>query len=104
MAEASESNRARLSTEARDGICGRAIKPCGHADPATRAGEDVACCRASVSAFFMGAKSDSATLLIIADDLTGANDAGVQFAKRGIRSIVFPQPDLSKFPEGYAVV
>ena len=27
-------------------------------------------------------------LLIIADDLTGANDTGVQFAKQGIRVIV----------------
>ena len=43
-------------------------------------------------------------LLIIADDLTGANDAGVQFAKRGIRSIVFAQPDVTEFPEGYAAV
>jgi D-threonate/D-erythronate kinase len=52
----------------------------------------------------MGEKSASATLLIIADDLTGANDAGVQFAKRGIRSIVFPQPEVTEFLEGYAAV
>jgi D-threonate/D-erythronate kinase len=43
-------------------------------------------------------------LLIIADDLTGANDAGVQFAKRGIRSIVFAGPEAAEFPEGYAAV
>jgi D-threonate/D-erythronate kinase len=43
-------------------------------------------------------------LLIIADDLTGANDAGVQFAKRGIRSIVFAHADVTEFPDGYAAV
>lgn len=52
----------------------------------------------------MGAKGNFATLLIIADDLTGANDAGVQFAKRGIRSIVFAQPDITEFPKGYSAI
>jgi uncharacterized protein YgbK (DUF1537 family) len=50
------------------------------------------------------ASLNSTKLLIIADDLTGANDAGVQFAKRGIRSIVFTQPDFTQFPDGYAAV
>lgn len=43
-------------------------------------------------------------LLIIADDLTGSNDAGAQFAKCGIRSIVLVEPHLSELPRGYPVV
>jgi D-threonate/D-erythronate kinase len=44
------------------------------------------------------------TLLILADDLTGANDVGAQFAKRGIRSVVLVEPGVSGFPSGYQVV
>jgi D-threonate/D-erythronate kinase len=44
------------------------------------------------------------TLLILADDLTGANDVGAQFAKRGIRSVVLVEPEVSGFPNGYEVV
>src|SRR5688572_23056519 len=44
------------------------------------------------------------TLLILADDLTGANDVGAQFAKCGIRSIVLVEPDLPELPTGYEVV
>jgi len=43
-------------------------------------------------------------LLIIADDLTGSNDAGAQFAKRGIRSVVVATPDLAELPKGFPVV
>lgn len=35
-------------------------------------------------------------LLIVADDLTGGLDSGVQLAKQGINVKVFPEPD----PEG----
>ena len=41
-------------------------------------------------------------LLVIADDLTGANDVGVQFAKGEIPSVVMTQPGT--FPRGYEVV
>ena len=44
------------------------------------------------------------TLLILADDLTGANDVGAQFAKRGIRSIVLVEPDVAELPSDYDVV
>src|SRR5687767_1039500 len=37
-------------------------------------------------------------LLILADDLTGSNDAGVQFAKRGIKSIVFIDHSIAELP------
>jgi uncharacterized protein YgbK (DUF1537 family) len=43
-------------------------------------------------------------LLIIADDLTGANDAGAQFAKCGIRSIVVANPELDQLPHEFPVV
>jgi uncharacterized protein YgbK (DUF1537 family) len=43
-------------------------------------------------------------LLIIADDLTGSNDAGAQFAKRNIPAIVIVEPDLDELPAGYPVV
>ena len=43
-------------------------------------------------------------LLVIADDLTGANDAGVQFAKRGIRSVVLVEANVTELPPGYEVV
>jgi uncharacterized protein YgbK (DUF1537 family) len=43
-------------------------------------------------------------ILVIADDLTGANDAGVQFAAAGIRSIVFANHQLARLPEGYPAV
>ncbi|HEX7862946.1 MAG TPA: four-carbon acid sugar kinase family protein [Verrucomicrobiae bacterium] len=46
----------------------------------------------------------SLELLIIADDLTGSNDAGAQFAKRDIPAIVMVQPDLDELPAGYPVV
>ena len=42
-------------------------------------------------------------LAVIADDLTGANDAGVQFAKQGLKVQVFLndllEKDLGLFPE-----
>jgi D-threonate/D-erythronate kinase len=44
------------------------------------------------------------TLLILADDLTGANDVGAQFAKRGIRSIVLVEPEATILPGDYEVV
>lgn len=43
-------------------------------------------------------------LLVCADDLTGANDIGVQFARRGISSIVFIEPEQTALPEGFEVV
>lgn len=43
-------------------------------------------------------------MLILADDLTGANDVGAQFAKRGIRSIVLVEPDIAELPRGYDIV
>lgn len=43
-------------------------------------------------------------LLIIADDLTGSNDAGAQFAKRGIRSIVLVHPHIKELPANFPVV
>jgi D-threonate/D-erythronate kinase len=49
-------------------------------------------------------RSNNAQLLVIADDLTGANDAGVQFAKRGIRSIVVAEPHFREYPRGYPIV
>ena len=52
----------------------------------------------------MEASIDSPTLLVLADDLTGANDAGVQFAKRGIGSIVLVEPNAPALPSGYQVV
>lgn len=52
----------------------------------------------------MAASIDSPTLLVLADDLTGANDAGVQFAKRGIASIVLVEPTAPGLPSGYQVV
>lgn len=42
-------------------------------------------------------------LLIIADDLTGANDTGVQFAKRGLKTVVVIDPfqdELERMTEG----
>ena len=44
------------------------------------------------------------TLLILADDLTGANDVGAQFAKRNIRSIVLVEPEQTSLPIGYEVI
>ncbi|MGZ8920493.1 MAG: four-carbon acid sugar kinase family protein [Limisphaerales bacterium] len=52
----------------------------------------------------MGDTSGSIALLIIADDLTGANDAGVQFAKRGIASVVLVEPEVAELPAGFEVV
>lgn len=45
-------------------------------------------------------------LLIIADDLTGANDTGVHFAKRGIGTFVTPDVDVEfdALPEGISVL
>jgi uncharacterized protein YgbK (DUF1537 family) len=43
-------------------------------------------------------------ILVIADDLTGANDAGVQFAAAGMRSVVFANHHLEKLPEDYPAV
>src|SRR5687768_4213761 len=54
-----------------------------------------------------GLKSGSLVLLIIADDLTGSNDAGAQFAKRGIPAIVVVRPEFDggdELPAGYPVV
>ncbi len=44
------------------------------------------------------------TLLIIADDLTGANDAGVQCAVAGVRSVVLANPWIENLPPGYPVI
>lgn len=44
------------------------------------------------------------TLLILADDLTGANDVGAQFAKRGIPTTVLVEPEQSSLPSRYEVV
>ena len=56
----------------------------------------------------MPAKTESLrshlTLLILADDLTGANDVGAQFAKRSIRTIVLVEPEVSALPSGCEVV
>ena len=52
----------------------------------------------------MEQKDDAIKLLIIADDLTGANDAGVQFAKRGVPSVVMVEHGGTEFPGGYEVV
>src|SRR5262245_5256816 len=46
----------------------------------------------------------SPTLLVIADDLTGANDAGVQFASSGIRGIVLTNHNVQTLPTSYPVV
>lgn len=43
-------------------------------------------------------------LLVIADDLTGANDTGVQFAKRQIPSIVWAEPEAAASSPGFEVV
>ena len=43
-------------------------------------------------------------LLVCADDLTGANDIGVQFAKSGIHSIVLIDPESSSIPKDFQVV
>jgi len=43
-------------------------------------------------------------LLVIADDLTGANDAGAQFAKFGIAVIVLARPGAAFPVEGFEVV
>lgn len=43
-------------------------------------------------------------LLVIADDLTGANDAGAQFAKFGIVVIVLARPDAAFPCDGFEVV
>lgn len=43
-------------------------------------------------------------LLVIADDLTGSNDAGAQFAKRGIASVVAVEWEMPELPNGYSVV
>jgi uncharacterized protein YgbK (DUF1537 family) len=43
------------------------------------------------------------TVLVMADDLTGANDAGVQFAAAGIRSVVITHPVVDRLPD-YPVV
>lgn len=43
-------------------------------------------------------------LVVCADDLTGANDIGVQFAKRGIGSVVLIEGEGEALPEGYQVV
>src|SRR5262245_10463373 len=53
---------------------------------------------------FDSSKLLTPTLLVIADDLTGANDAGVQFALCGIRSIVFADSKIEKLPPEYPVV
>src|SRR5262249_51939907 len=49
-------------------------------------------------------KTAAPAILVIADDLTGANDAGVQFAAAGIRSLVFANDHLAKLPENYPAV
>jgi uncharacterized protein YgbK (DUF1537 family) len=43
-------------------------------------------------------------IVVIADDLTGANDAGVQFATARIRSVVLADHRLERLPENYPVV
>ena len=52
----------------------------------------------------MEQESHAVKLLILADDLTGANDAGVQFAKRGVPSVVLVENSLTELPSGYEVV
>src|SRR5690349_10157375 len=42
--------------------------------------------------------------LVIADDLTGANDAGVQLALAGVRSIVFADCPVNRLPRDYPAV
>lgn len=49
-------------------------------------------------------KENSILLLIIADDLTGANDAGVQFAKKGIATVVLVHSRGAELPRGYQAV
>lgn len=46
----------------------------------------------------------SPLLLVIADDLTGANDTGVQFAKKGIKTVVTVGWELDSLPFDYDVV
>lgn len=52
----------------------------------------------------MMAAAVSPKLLVIADDLTGANDAGAQFAKFGIASVVLARPESKFLPSGFEVV
>jgi uncharacterized protein YgbK (DUF1537 family) len=49
-------------------------------------------------------KRSAPAILVIADDLTGANDAGVQFAVAGIRSVVFANHHLERLPEACPAV
>src|SRR5678816_2652134 len=51
-----------------------------------------------------GCEIPAPIILAIADDLTGANDAGVQFAAAGIRSVVFANHHLERLPRDYPVV
>ena len=46
----------------------------------------------------------AASLLVLADDLTGANDAGVQFALREIPTLVLVESEISEIPRGFEVV
>lgn len=48
--------------------------------------------------------SASPQLLVIADDLTGSNDAGVQFARQGVRALVLSDWRAGNLPAGYSVV
>lgn len=43
-------------------------------------------------------------LFVVADDLTGANDTGVQFARRGVSAFVFLKSDFDHFPPAAQVV
>ncbi len=46
----------------------------------------------------------SPRVLVLADDLTGANDAGVQFASAGLRTLVRTHHRADRFPLGYPVL
>jgi uncharacterized protein YgbK (DUF1537 family) len=46
----------------------------------------------------------SPTVLVMADDLTGANDAGVQFAAAGLRSLVIAHHRVERLPPEYPIV
>jgi uncharacterized protein YgbK (DUF1537 family) len=48
--------------------------------------------------------SSSASLLVLADDLTGANDAGVQFAKANVPAFVFVEYGNESFPSDFEVI
>jgi len=49
---------------------------------------------------FYYTKEKGVRIYVITDDLTGANDTAVQFAKWGLRTIVFPYPEEPAFPAG----